>query len=140
MIFGRKVCVILPAYNAAKTLEMTVREIPRDVVDDVILVDDASRDNTMEVAEALGLHAVRHDTNKGYGGNQKTCYHTALRRGADIVIMLHPDYQYRPKLLLPMAALLALGLLRRGARIPHSRRRRACGRDAALQVRRQSRA
>src|SRR2546430_6729999 len=100
---------MLPAYNAAKTLEMTVREIPTDIADDIILVDDASGDNTMDVANSLGLFAVRHDINKGYGGNQKTCYRLALERGADIVIMLHPDYQYTPKLLLPMAAMLASG-------------------------------
>ena len=109
MIYGKKVCVMLPAYNAAKTLEMTVGEIPRDIVDDIILVDDASGDNTMGIAQSLGLFAVRHDINKGYGGNQKTCYRLALDRGADIVIMLHPDYQYSPKLLLPMASLLASG-------------------------------
>ena len=109
MLYGKEICVILPAYNAAKTLEMTVREIPTDFVDDIILVDDASRDDTMAVAKKLGLFAVRHEANKGYGANQKTCYRLALERGADIVIMLHPDYQYSPKLLLPMAALLASG-------------------------------
>ena len=109
MLHNKKICVILPAYNAAKTLEMTVREIPIDVVDDIILVDDASLDETMAVAETLGVFTVRHDKNKGYGANQKTCYGLALERGADIVIMLHPDYQYSPKLLLPMAALLASG-------------------------------
>lgn len=109
MMLGKRVCVILPAYNAARTLGRTVREIPRDVIDDVILVDDASRDDTMQVAASLGLYAVRHDVNKGYGGNQKTCYRLALERGADIVIMLHPDYQYSPKLLVPMASLIASG-------------------------------
>jgi glycosyltransferase involved in cell wall biosynthesis len=109
MLYDKKICVILPAYNAGKTLEMTVREIPKDFVDDVILVDDASRDDTMAVAKELGLFAVRHEENRGYGANQKTCYRLALERGADIVIMLHPDYQYSPKLLLPMAALLASG-------------------------------
>jgi glycosyltransferase involved in cell wall biosynthesis len=110
MIENRKICVVLPAYNAARTLERTFREIPVDVVDDVILVDDASTDDTMQQAAKLGVFAVRHDRNKGYGGNQKTCYRLALERGADIVIMLHPDYQYTPKLLLPMAAMLSSGL------------------------------
>jgi len=110
MIANRKICVVLPAYNAARTLEMTFHEIPADVVDDVILVDDASTDDTLRLAKNLGVFAVRHDYNKGYGGNQKTCYRLALERGADIVIMLHPDYQYTPKLLLPMASMLSSGL------------------------------
>ncbi len=110
MIGNRRVCVVLPAYNAARTLERTVREIPSDIVDDVILVDDASTDDTMQQASKLGIFAVRHDRNRGYGGNQKTCYRLALERGADIVIMLHPDYQYTPRLLLPMAAMLSSGL------------------------------
>src|SRR5712664_736364 len=110
MIANRKICVVLPAYNAGRTLERTFREIPSDIVDDVILVDDASTDDTMQQARKLGIFAVRHDRNRGYGGNQKTCYRLALERGADIVIMLHPDYQYTPKLLLPMAAMLASGL------------------------------
>jgi glycosyltransferase involved in cell wall biosynthesis len=110
MIANRKICVVLPAYNAAQTLEMTFREIPTDVVDDVILVDDASTDDTLRLAKKLGVFAVRHDYNKGYGGNQKTCYRLALERGADVVIMLHPDYQYTPKLLLPMASMLCSGL------------------------------
>ena len=110
MIANRRICVVLPAYNAARTLEMTFHEIPADVVDDVILVDDASTDDTLRLAKKLGVFAVRHDYNKGYGGNQKTCYRLALERGADIVIMLHPDYQYTPKLLLPMASMLCSGL------------------------------
>src|SRR5258708_12723068 len=110
MLANRKICVVLPAYNAARTLEMTFREIPADVVDDVILVDDASTDGTFRLAKNLGVFAVRHDCNKGYGGNQKTCYRLALERGADIIIMLHPDYQYTPKLLLPMASMLCSGL------------------------------
>ena len=110
MIANRKICVVLPAYNAARTLEMTFHEIPADVVDDVILVDDASTDDTLRLAKDLGVFAVRHDYNKGYGGNQKTCYRLALERGADIVIMLHPDYQYTPKLLLPMVSMLGSGL------------------------------
>lgn len=108
MINGKKVVVVLPAYNAAKTLEMTYREIPMDVVDDVVLVDDHSRDDTSAVARALGIrHVIRHEQNKGYGGNQKTCYRTAMELGADIVIMLHPDYQYTPKLIPVMAWIIA---------------------------------
>ena len=106
MIDRRKICVVLPAYNASRTLEMTFNEIPVDVVDDVILVDDASTDHTFELAKNLGIFTVAHDHNRGYGGNQKTCYRLAVERGADIVIMLHPDYQYSPKLLLPMASML----------------------------------
>jgi len=109
MLNGKKVVAVLPAYNAAKTLEMTYQEIPLDIVDDVILVDDASRDNTAEVARGLGIRTIIHQTNKGYGGNQKTCYRAALDHGADIVIMLHPDYQYTPKLLPAMAAMIAWG-------------------------------
>lgn len=101
--------MVLPAYNASRTLERTLREIRSEIVDDLILVDDASTDNTVEVAEKLGIFTYVHDKNKGYGGNQKTCYRLALSRGAEIVIMLHPDYQYTPKLLPPMAELLASG-------------------------------
>ena len=93
---GRRIIAVLPAYNAARTLEMTLRDIPKDMVDAAILVDDASRDNTWELATRLGVAAVRHPRNRGYGGNQKTCYTEALRRGADIVVMVHPDYQYDP--------------------------------------------
>lgn len=101
----------MPAYNAALTLEQTYQEIPMTVVDDVILVDDASVDNTTEVAKSLGIrHIVVHDKNLGYGGNQKTCYQKALSLGADIVIMVHPDYQYTPKLIHAMSALIAEGL------------------------------
>ncbi|HNL85071.1 MAG TPA: glycosyltransferase family 2 protein, partial [Chitinophagales bacterium] len=100
MIKGKKLVIVLPAYNAAKTLKQTYDEIPFDIVDEVIIVDDFSTDNTVEVAQSLGIHHVlRHDKNKGYGGNQKTCYNKALEIGADIVIMLHPDYQYTPKLI-----------------------------------------
>jgi glycosyltransferase involved in cell wall biosynthesis len=109
MIDNKKICVVLPAYNAGRTLERTLREIPMDVVDDIILVDDFSTDDTVEVAGRHNLFVFRHDRNKGYGGNQKTCYRLALERGADLVIMLHPDYQYSPKLLLPMASLLGSG-------------------------------
>lgn len=107
MICGKKVIVVLPAYNAAKTLEKTYRDIDLEVVDEVILVDDASKDNTVEIAKRLGIHVISHDRNKGYGGNQKSCYKQALKMGADIVIMLHPDYQYNPKLIPSMAYLIA---------------------------------
>ena len=107
MLNNRRIAVVLPAYNAAKTLHRTVAEIPRDIVDDIILTDDASRDNTSELARELGLHVIRHDNNRGYGGNQKTCYTAALARGADIVVMLHPDYQYTPLLVTAMASMIA---------------------------------
>ena len=108
MINGKRIVVVLPAYNAAKTLEMTYREIPMDIVDDVVLVDDHSRDDTTAVGKALGIkHVIRHDQNKGYGGNQKTCYATALDLGADIVIMLHPDYQYTPMLIPSISWIIA---------------------------------
>jgi glycosyltransferase involved in cell wall biosynthesis len=110
VIDGKKICVVLPAYNASQTLERTFDDIPRDIVDDIILVDDASTDGTMEVARRLGIYAVAHERNTGYGGNQKTCYRLALERGADIVVMLHPDYQYDPKLVLPMASMLSSGI------------------------------
>ena len=109
MIGQKKICVVLPAYNAARTLERTLREIPKDIVDDIILVDDCSTDDTVGVARKYNIFTVRHDRNQGYGGNQKTCYRLALEHGADLVIMLHPDYQYSPKLLLPMASLLGSG-------------------------------
>ncbi len=108
MLKGKKIVVVMPAYNAAKTLEQTYADIPFDIVDEVILVDDASTDETIRVAEALNIkHVIRHDNNKGYGGNQKTCYTRALELNADIVIMLHPDYQYNPKLIPSMANLIA---------------------------------
>ncbi len=110
MINGKKIIVVLPAYNAEKTLERTYREIPLDIVDEVLLVDDHSRDNTIKMAKRLGIPTVIHDKNLGYGGNQKTCYTHALKRGADIVVMLHPDYQYPPKLVVPMAAMIAEGV------------------------------
>ena len=109
MIRAKKICVVMPAYNAALTLEKTLAEIPMDIIDDIILVDDASSDDTVAVAKQLGIFVVAHDRNRGYGGNQKTCYRVAMERGADIVIMLHPDYQYTPRLLQPMASLLKLG-------------------------------
>lgn len=108
MLNNKKVVVVLPAYNAALTLEKTFLEIPTDVVDEVVLVDDASKDDTIGVARKLGIqHIIRHDANKGYGGNQKSCYNKALELGADIVIMVHPDYQYTPKLILAMSSIIA---------------------------------
>ncbi len=108
MILGKKLIIVLPAYNAASTLEKTYKEIPFDIVDDVVLVDDVSKDNTVEVGKQLGIkHIIKHEKNTGYGGNQKSCYNKALELGADIVIMLHPDYQYTPKLLHSMAYLIA---------------------------------
>jgi glycosyltransferase involved in cell wall biosynthesis len=109
MLNNKRVAVVLPAYNAAKTLRRTVEEIPHEIVDEVILTDDASRDNTSELAQELGLTTIRHDRNRGYGGNQKTCYMAALARGADIVVMVHPDYQYTPKLVSAMASMIAYG-------------------------------
>ena len=107
MYNGKRVAVVLPAYNAANTLEITYKEIPMDIVDEVILVDDASKDNTVEVGKALGIkHIIRHEKNKGYGGNQKTCYSKALELNTDIVVMLHPDYQYTPKLLVAMISII----------------------------------
>lgn len=108
MLNGKKICIVLPAYNAAETLEMTYAEIPFDIVDDVVLVDDASKDNTSEVGRQLGIqHIVRHEQNRGYGGNQKSCYDKALSLGADIIIMLHPDYQYTPKLIHAISGIIA---------------------------------
>jgi glycosyltransferase involved in cell wall biosynthesis len=94
-----RVAVVMPAYNAAETLERTYADVPKDHVDDVILVDDASRDRTVEIARRLGLHVVVHPQNRGYGANQKTCYRTALDRGADVVVMVHPDHQYDPRVI-----------------------------------------
>ncbi len=111
MINQKKIAVVLPAYNAAKTLEKTFNGIDLSLVDEVILVDDLSKDETVEIAQKLGIrHIIRHVENKGYGGNQKSCYHKALELNADIVIMLHPDYQYTPLLIPSMAHLLASGL------------------------------
>lgn len=111
MIDNKKIIVVMPAYNAEKTLEQTFKEIPFSIVDEVILVDDHSKDKTFEVAKKLGINEViRHDINKGYGGNQKTCYKAALDRGADVVVMLHPDYQYTPLLLEAMIYPIARGL------------------------------
>jgi len=110
MLEGKKVIVVLPAYNAERTLEATYRDIPKGVVDEVLLVDDASRDRTVDVARRLDLKFFVHPQNLGYGANQKTCYSEALRSGADIVVMLHPDYQYPPKLITAMAGLIASGM------------------------------
>ena len=118
MINGKKIIVVLPAYNAEKTLEATVRELP-DLVDETILVDDYSTDETVAVARRLGLLVHVHDRNRGYGGNQKTCYAEALARGADVVVMTHPDYQYSPLLVTAMASMVAYGVydLSLGSRI-----------------------
>ena len=111
MLNNKKIVVVLPAYNAAKTLEKTYNEIPSDIVDEVVLVDDSSKDDTIEVGRRIGIkHIIKHDKNKGYGGNQKSCYNKALELGADIVIMLHPDYQYTPLLIPSMSHIIASGL------------------------------
>lgn len=109
MLAGKKVLVVMPAYNAARTLERTFQDIPFDVVDEVLLVDDASRDETLEVARRLGIRCFLHERNMGYGRNQKTCYTEALKTGADIVVMVHPDYQYSPKIIPALAGLVASG-------------------------------
>jgi len=106
---GKKVVVVMPAYNAARTLERTCDEIPREVVDEILLVDDSSSDATVALARDLGLTVFLHNRNLGYGRNQKTCYREALKSGADIVVMLHPDYQYSPKLMTSLAGLVASG-------------------------------
>ncbi|MEL7118876.1 MAG: glycosyltransferase family 2 protein [Bacteroidota bacterium] len=111
MYNGKKVIVVLPAYNAALTLEKTYKEIPMDLVDEVILCDDASKDDTIQVAKSIGInHIIAHEQNKGYGGNQKTLYNKALELGGDIVIMLHPDYQYTPMLIPAMVNIIGDGL------------------------------
>ena len=109
MFHGKKIVVVMPAYNAARTLERTYREIPLDVVDEVIVVDDASHDETVTVARSLGLPTFVHAQNRGYGANQKTCYTESLRRGADVTVMLHPDYQYTPRLIAAMVAMIVDG-------------------------------
>ncbi len=109
MLNGKKIVVVLPAYNAAATLAKTYAEIPFEIVDEVILVDDHSKDETAEISRKLQLKTIVHPTNRGYGGNQKTCYTHALKAGADIVLMLHPDYQYTPRLIVPMTAMIAYG-------------------------------
>ncbi len=109
MLNGKKIVVVMPSYNAAKTLAPTVDEVPRDIVDEILLVDDASGDDTVELANELGLTVFVHERNFGYGRNQKTCYREALERGADIIVMVHPDYQYSPHLIVPMAGMIAYG-------------------------------
>jgi glycosyltransferase involved in cell wall biosynthesis len=109
VIHGKHLVVVMPAYNAESTVEKTLREIPAGFADEVVLVDDASRDNTSAVAARLGMVVLRHPANRGYGGNQKTCYREALRLGADVVVMLHPDYQYSPRLVVAMASMIASG-------------------------------
>jgi glycosyltransferase involved in cell wall biosynthesis len=110
MIHGKRLVVVLPAYNAARTLEKTYEELPHEIIDDVILVDDASGDETAEMARKLGIRTFIHPKNRGYGGNQKTCYRQALQCGADIVIMVHPDYQYTPALVTAMSSLIGKGI------------------------------
>ncbi len=110
MLDGKKIIVVMPAYNAERTLEKTCFEIPKAIVDEVLVVDDFSTDKTVEVAKHLGLQVFSHKENEGYGGNQKTCYREALKKGADIIIMLHPDYQYPPKLITAMAGLISSGM------------------------------
>src|SRR6266446_2884436 len=109
MLNGKRILVVMPAYNAAKTLEQTYREVPKDFVDEIILVDDGSHDSTAKVAAELGLTTFVHRRNLGYGRNQKTCYREALKRGADIIVMLHPDYQYSPRLIVPLSGMIAYG-------------------------------
>jgi glycosyltransferase involved in cell wall biosynthesis len=110
MLNGKKIVVVMPAYHAEKTLVQTYEDLPHEVVDDVILVDDCSSDRTAEIAESLNITTIVHETNKGYGGNQKTCYAVALDLGADIVVMVHPDYQYEPKLVTAIASIIASGV------------------------------
>lgn len=109
MILGRKLVVVMPAYNAEKTLRQTFAELPHDYVDEVILVDDASKDDTARIAQELGITTIIHPSNSGYGANQKTCYRTALKSGADIIVMVHPDYQYSPRLVTAMASMITSG-------------------------------
>jgi len=109
LIAGKKVIIVLPAYNAANTLGATYDEIPKEFIDEALLVDDASEDNTYEISRNLGIRTLRHDRNRGYGANQKTCYKTALQMGGDIIVMLHPDYQYSPRLIPAIVTLLAYG-------------------------------
>lgn len=110
MLNGRKLIVVMPAYNAAKTLELTYHELPLEIIDEVMLVDDYSSDMTAALSRELGVTTFCHEKNMGYGRNQKTCYEEALKRGADIVVMVHPDYQYSPKLVMPLAGMIAFGV------------------------------
>ena len=109
MISGKRLIVVIPAYNAASSVEKKVADIRSGYVDEIILVDDFSRDHTFEIAKKMGLHAIRHPQNRSYGANQKTCYQEALKLGADVVVMLHPDYRYTPKLVVAMASMIATG-------------------------------
>src|SRR5262245_1222956 len=109
MLHGKRIVVVMPAYNAAETLKATYNEIPLSYVDAIVLVDDASTDETVEIARGMGIETIVHAQNRGYGGNQKTCYTRALELGADVTVMLHPDYQYTPRLLVAMASLIAIG-------------------------------
>jgi len=109
MVYGKKVVVVLPAFNAERTLRRTYEELPDEVVDETILIDDASTDETVRIAKDLKIETIIHESNKGYGANQKTCYNAALESGGDIIVMLHPDYQYPPKLIAPMAYMLGSG-------------------------------
>lgn len=109
MLMNKRIAVVLPAYNAAQTLKKTVAELDRDVVDDLILTDDSSADDTATISRQLGIHTIVHENNRGYGANQKTCYAAALERGADVIVMLHPDYQYSPRLVTAMASMIVSG-------------------------------
>src|SRR3569832_161482 len=110
MLNGKRIVVVMPAFRAERTVRRTYEAIPHDIVDDVILTDDASDDATASLARSIGIHTIVHEANRGYGGNQKTCYLEALRRGADVVVMLHPDYQYEPRLVTPMASMITSGV------------------------------
>jgi len=110
MLSGKRIVVVMPAYHAGRTLEATCRALPRDIIDDIVVVDDASDDDTVAVARLLGLDVILHPHNRGYGGNQKTCYTEALARKADIIVMVHPDYQYDPRLTTAMAGMIASGI------------------------------
>jgi glycosyltransferase involved in cell wall biosynthesis len=110
MLHGKRIIVVMPAYKAGRTLKATWRDLPHDIVDEVIVVDDKSDDDTVSVAQALGIPVILHPHNKGYGGNQKTCYAEALERGADIIVMVHPDYQYDPRMVTAMAGMVATGI------------------------------
>ncbi len=110
MLHAKRIVVVMPAYHAARTLEATWRELPHDIVDEVLVVDDSSADDTVAVARSLGLDVILHPRNTGYGGNQKTCYTHALAHGADIVVMVHPDYQYDPRMVTAMAGMVASGI------------------------------
>jgi len=110
MLDGRRIVVVMPAFRAGRTLEATMRDLPKDVVDDIVLVDDASDDDTVAIARSFGLTVLLHPMNRGYGANQKTCYREALERGADVVVMVHPDYQYDPRLVTAMAGMVTSGV------------------------------